>query len=326
MQSVVSGSADPDVFVINRSVRNNNLNIVQRKNGEKNNCVLVSDSGDVNTSEVDINKRNQLCLSDDELLKLSEIGIYLEQNFRSPRDIEWAIHNNIIYLLQSRPMTSTHAFTSWELLHEFDTPVMTDEDLMTFGNTGEVFPLPVSTLSMTSNLNVMSDGLVEVITHKKPLKFFKEMISVTHHRVGLTIFNTFTTHVEKEVTFENRAHALLVFGHQFLDDKANKIAAHRNGYGTKWHKLYMMYDAFKTCRSLRKGIEDLRNYMVKNVIERYSTENLSKFDSMIELYKDLVKSLYEMQIANKHHLNATKANTIYEMVVFASLAEGSKGK
>lgn len=31
-------------------------------------------------------------------------------------------------------MTSIDAFTAWELLHEFDTAVMSDDDLFSFGN------------------------------------------------------------------------------------------------------------------------------------------------------------------------------------------------
>lgn len=35
-------------------------------------------------------------------------------------------------------MTSINAFSSWELLHEFDSAVMSPEDLCTFANVGEV--------------------------------------------------------------------------------------------------------------------------------------------------------------------------------------------
>lgn len=43
----------------------------------------------------------KLCLSDENLLKLCEIGIFLEEIFNSPRDIEWAIHmvNNVNLIL-----------------------------------------------------------------------------------------------------------------------------------------------------------------------------------------------------------------------------------
>lgn len=46
---------------------------------------------DVNSSKVKDDMRNQLCLTDENLLKLSAIGIYLQENYGTPRDIEWAI-------------------------------------------------------------------------------------------------------------------------------------------------------------------------------------------------------------------------------------------
>lgn len=48
---------------------------------------------DVSSSKVTEFLRKQLCLSDDNLLKLCEIGIFLQEAYGSPRDIEWAILN-----------------------------------------------------------------------------------------------------------------------------------------------------------------------------------------------------------------------------------------
>lgn len=46
----------------------------------------------MNNSKISTELRNQLCLNDEHLLKLCEIGIYLEKRYQTPRDIEWAIH------------------------------------------------------------------------------------------------------------------------------------------------------------------------------------------------------------------------------------------
>lgn len=316
----MSGSADPDVFIVNRSLKNNNLKIVQKKIGEKSNFVFVAKDGQVETSDVEMQQRNQFCLTDADLLKLCEIGIFLEQNYRSPRDIEWAVFDNNIYLLQSRPMTSTHAFSSWELLHEFDTPVMSNEDLMTFGNTGEVLPNPLTPLSLIVDFN---EGLVEVIAHRKAMRFCPEMYAFTHYRAALTIYNSFLAFVPKEITFDNRVHALCVFGHEFVDEKVHKIAIHRNGYGSKWRKLYMMYDAFKCVRNMYNDLEELKN-LLQNLNGKYDEENIKKKLTVNELYDDISETLTHMKFATTKHSIVTKSNTIYDLIVFSSLAEGSK--
>lgn len=52
----------------------------------------VSIIANVTSSEVNEFLRKQLCLNDERLLELCEIGIYLQESYGSPRDIEWAIH------------------------------------------------------------------------------------------------------------------------------------------------------------------------------------------------------------------------------------------
>lgn len=43
-----------------------------------------------------------------------------------------------LYLLQSRPITTLTNWTDFELTHEQDTPVITENSLYTIANTGEV--------------------------------------------------------------------------------------------------------------------------------------------------------------------------------------------
>ena len=45
-------------------------------------------------------------LTDKEINELIEIGLKIEKFYGSPQDIEWAIKNNQIYILQSRPITA----------------------------------------------------------------------------------------------------------------------------------------------------------------------------------------------------------------------------
>lgn len=47
---------------------------------------------DVGSSKVSEALREQLCLTDENLFKLCEIGIYFQNIYGSQRDIEWAIH------------------------------------------------------------------------------------------------------------------------------------------------------------------------------------------------------------------------------------------
>jgi phosphoenolpyruvate synthase/pyruvate phosphate dikinase len=50
--------------------------------------------------------KNRACLDEQEVLKLADLGNQIEKIFGSPQDIEWAIKDKEIFILQSRPITS----------------------------------------------------------------------------------------------------------------------------------------------------------------------------------------------------------------------------
>lgn len=93
LQSVVSGTVDPDVFVVLRGLRNNNLTIVDRKMGDKATRIEMNATDHVDSADNDHIDRKKYCVNDEHLLALCQIGIYLENCYRSARDIEWALHN-----------------------------------------------------------------------------------------------------------------------------------------------------------------------------------------------------------------------------------------
>lgn len=45
IQSVVSGTVDPDMFVVQRYYRNNNLKIIERNLGGKDSCISMDHTG-----------------------------------------------------------------------------------------------------------------------------------------------------------------------------------------------------------------------------------------------------------------------------------------
>lgn len=104
MQSVVSGAVDPDMFIVRRSTENNNFTILERKLGGKNHSIYLTPQNSIKSVDVPNEMQKLFCLNDDCLLKLCEIGIFIQEKYgESSRDIEWAIQNviNILNLIFS---------------------------------------------------------------------------------------------------------------------------------------------------------------------------------------------------------------------------------
>ncbi len=109
-ESIVSGQSSPDQFTILREQKNK-FKILDKQIGKKNIAVypktLESESG-ITYRELSEQENIQPSLKNKEIIILSQIGTQIEKLFKSPQDIEWAIdQNDKIYLLQSRPITSS---------------------------------------------------------------------------------------------------------------------------------------------------------------------------------------------------------------------------
>lgn len=55
---------------------------------------------------VEDNLREQLCLSETQILALRDAGKAIAESYQSPQDIEWCVRDNQVYILQARPVTS----------------------------------------------------------------------------------------------------------------------------------------------------------------------------------------------------------------------------
>ncbi|MDI6904142.1 MAG: phosphoenolpyruvate synthase [Candidatus Bathyarchaeia archaeon] len=106
-ESVVSGAVTPDDFIVDKAT----LNIIERRVAKKTvQYVRDSNTGKTVHIEVPVEKQEQPCLNDEEILKLAELATHIEQLYVTAQDIEWAIDSGIpfpenIFIVQSRPET-----------------------------------------------------------------------------------------------------------------------------------------------------------------------------------------------------------------------------
>jgi pyruvate,water dikinase len=104
--ALVSGEVTPDKYVVSKVTGE----IVKRTVSAKALRHVAAPDGGVRVETLEGEMQLQPALSDAEIHALAEIGKRVEQHYRSPQDIEWAIApdgptSSQIYLLQSRPET-----------------------------------------------------------------------------------------------------------------------------------------------------------------------------------------------------------------------------
>lgn len=184
-ESVVSGEVDPDNYVVQRNYSDNQLMVLQKARGKKGYKIQMSQDDSVEKVQVE---GDDFCLTNDIVLKLAEIGIVLEKIYGNGRDIEWGLKDNRIYLLQSRPITSLNQFTDWELIHEFDTAIMSEEDLCTTCTVQEVMPGALCALTRHYQMTSMEEGISQVANFVSNPDLYNRFITVARHHVFMDIY------------------------------------------------------------------------------------------------------------------------------------------
>ena len=100
-ETVVSGEVTPDRYVVDK----NSLQI-KVKTIAKQTWLLAK----VNDQNVHVNVREEMQerqkLTDAQIIELAKLGRKIEQHYQKPQDMEWAVAEGKVFIVQSRPITT----------------------------------------------------------------------------------------------------------------------------------------------------------------------------------------------------------------------------
>ncbi len=101
--AIVDGRVTPDQFLVDKgSMRLTSLKISDKKFMVP---PVLEDKSSSRLQEVPATQRRLESLTDDQVEEIAALAMKAEEYFGKPQDLEWAIENEQIYLLQSRPIT-----------------------------------------------------------------------------------------------------------------------------------------------------------------------------------------------------------------------------
>lgn len=101
-EMIVQGAVTPDHYVVDKAsekIIEKEVNIQEKIMTKKNGKTLIT--------PVPKSKGSQAKLTDAQIIGLAREGKKLEKHYFFPQDIEWAIEKNKIYIVQTRPVTTT---------------------------------------------------------------------------------------------------------------------------------------------------------------------------------------------------------------------------
>ncbi|MFC2470576.1 MAG: PEP/pyruvate-binding domain-containing protein [Lachnoanaerobaculum gingivalis] len=109
-ESVVSGRVTPDSYVVTKTGK-----LIETTIGSKETKIVY---GNKNTVEIAVDEEAQKkrVLDDNEISGLLNCGLKIEKHYGMPMDIEWAIKDSNIYILQARAITTLRKNTDEDAL------------------------------------------------------------------------------------------------------------------------------------------------------------------------------------------------------------------
>jgi len=100
-EAIVSGSITPDTYIVDKKT----LKIIDKKIRYQK-WMLKKDADKTTKIKLTQQKGAKQKISDDKITEIAKIGKQIEEHYKAPQDIEWAIEGSEIKILQSRAITT----------------------------------------------------------------------------------------------------------------------------------------------------------------------------------------------------------------------------
>ncbi|KAJ9588291.1 hypothetical protein L9F63_018343, partial [Diploptera punctata] len=275
-------SLEPDTVVLTRD-RAGHVAVKETNCGHKSHKISVSDTG-ITAELLEPDKAQELCLTTSEALALGELGVQLERMFSGPRDIEWAISKGKIYLLQARPITCLDSWSDFELLHEFDGPIITDTELLTTANVGEVFPGAITPLSQSITLRSTDLAPRQGLPYRPGYYYGSSVVTSSYHGM-INILNTMLRSVGTEIQLADKVIDLAIYGHLVTSMEYFKLAIERNGSLNSLGKISLVLKTLKDI-ILKGRVVRRAKKLTSEFVLHYDSHNTAK-----SLYSYISKNL-----------------------------------
>jgi len=101
-EMIVSGTVTPDTYIVKKK----DLSLHNKIVGKQSEYMIRNEEGGSLRLEVPEAKKAAQKISDKKIVEIAEAGNLIEKHYGKPMDVEWAIEDDVLYILQARPVTT----------------------------------------------------------------------------------------------------------------------------------------------------------------------------------------------------------------------------
>ena len=158
---IVGGEINPDLYLVDKKTREVKKIEVRKKDFG----LFRTEKGENEKRPIPKDKQERQVLNEKQVKELARLGKKLEDHYKRPQDIEWAVEKEEVYIVQTRAVTTFKP-------HTVERPDVADETgkILLKGETASagVYTGPVKIVRDPSELNKVQKGDVLVTTMTTP--------------------------------------------------------------------------------------------------------------------------------------------------------------
>mgnify|MGYP001245177158 CR=1 FL=1 len=139
-EGLVSGELEADNFEISRKSGEVSKKIVEKSKK----YIQSADQKGLRVVGVDLGDQKKASVDDTQLKRVFDIGLNIEKTFSAPMDIEWAIQNENIYVVQMRPITTLPGLSFYDEKINGSSSILWDNSNIVESFAGVTTPLTFS--------------------------------------------------------------------------------------------------------------------------------------------------------------------------------------
>jgi len=283
-EGLVSGALDADTFILSKE----NGMVLQREIVEKKSQFL-QDFENETTKEMPVSESmiNQSSLSDGELSMILRLGKVIEDSYRFPQDVEWAIHQGKVYILQSRPVTS-------QVINKEGQLFIWDNSNIVESYGGITMPLTFGFAHYVYHqVYVQFCEILQVPNkHIREMDYFlKNMLGLFYGRVYYNLLNWYKlTNILPGYKYNRKFMETMMGTNESLQDEiAERVRppAFQDSNSGKWRKFRTGIKFFYYHLNIQKVVDDFLTYF-HSVYNQFRKKDYSQMPSDL-IYEDYLE-------------------------------------
>ncbi|CAH1270229.1 Hypp4299 [Branchiostoma lanceolatum] len=315
-ESVVSGESHPDTITLSRGV-DGSCQVEGVDLGSKTQQVVPLDNGGTALQEVTSAQSEKCCLSNDAAVRLGHIAVQVEDAYGGPQDIEWAVSEDTVYLLQARPITTFGIETEWELMHEFDTPLASEKEISTTSNVGEVLPgalTPLTASTVSRAVEYAAQYVTDSTGVKRCQPYFKKLGLCLGH-MFINMHNLVELSEQHVIMGDKRVTEMAVVGRCLEEITMDDIIEY-HGKSSLWKRIIHSFHLLKHLYTSK--------HMVHQLEKTLTTYSICRHDNATAMYQEINERLPECFQAWAAHTSCSGRSTSWSTVLMMVLSQGAE--